>query len=351
MEGHGYYSEHSRPQQNAGAFGIPLIAPAIEAMHPPASGVPFLVADYGCAQGRSSLAPARAAIDAVRKRWGPDVPVTVVHTDLPGNDFNSLFTLVETAPDSYLRGEDNAFAYAAGVGFYEPIFPPGTVSLGWNAIAVHWLSRVPCPLEGQILSTRAMGATRAAWARQSQEDWQRFLDFRARELRPDGRLVVVASGAGEDGLTGAEGLLDMANAALQEMLAGGVLRAAEYERIALPTFYRRMEEFTAPFHPRCTSPRGEVLELESRARAVVRDPFAPQLQQGDVSGFAAEETGFLRAFSEPLFLAALEADRSPVERQQVTDDFYRRVQGRVAANPQAAVCNWQLLLFVIARTT
>src|SRR5262249_34579166 len=109
MEGHGYYNEHSRPQQGLASLGLPLLARAAEAV-PHAEG-PVVVADYGCAGGRNSIAPVRTAIERIRQSTSD--AVAVVHTDLPGNDFTALLELLATSPDSYLQGAENVFAFAA----------------------------------------------------------------------------------------------------------------------------------------------------------------------------------------------------------------------------------------------
>jgi hypothetical protein len=78
-------------------------------------------------------APPRAGIRWLRsappsaccaKRAGADRPISVVHTDLPGNDFSALFETVAADPDSYLGGDANIFPYAIGRSFYESLFPP-----------------------------------------------------------------------------------------------------------------------------------------------------------------------------------------------------------------------------------
>jgi hypothetical protein len=187
MKTRGYYNAHSAPQGSAVSFALPLAERAAAEVAPPEG--PAIVADYGVAQGRNSMIPMRALIDGLRRR-GYQGPVNVVHTDLPANDFSTLFETLEDSPDSYLAGAENVFAYAAGRSFYGRIFATGLVSLGWSAIAVHWLSSVPGPLEGHIWSSAATGATHEAFAARAREDWSDFLGHRTAELVPGGRLVV-----------------------------------------------------------------------------------------------------------------------------------------------------------------
>ena len=111
MEGKGFYNRHSRPQRGAVAFGLPLLDHAVGAVPLPDPGGVLQVADYGVAGGINSMEPMRTVIDGARRWSSEDLAVSVFHTDLPTNDFDTLFTLL-ASPDSYLQGTSNVFAYA-----------------------------------------------------------------------------------------------------------------------------------------------------------------------------------------------------------------------------------------------
>src|SRR5215207_4771238 len=92
MKGHGFYNEHSRSQQQADGLGLPLLERAVEEMTVLQGAEPaVVVADFGAAQGRNSLAPMRLAVEKIRRRTTSSSPIVVIHTDLPQNDFASLF--------------------------------------------------------------------------------------------------------------------------------------------------------------------------------------------------------------------------------------------------------------------
>ena len=90
MKGHGFYNEHSHPQQKADSLGLPLLERAVEEMTMPHGAELAAVADFGAAQGRNSLGPMRLAVEKLRRRTAISTPIVVVHTDLPQNDFGSL---------------------------------------------------------------------------------------------------------------------------------------------------------------------------------------------------------------------------------------------------------------------
>jgi SAM dependent carboxyl methyltransferase len=332
MEGGGYYNAHSRPQASASELGIPLLKRAAQQI--PLTAGTIGIADLGCAQGKNSLEPMRAAIAEVRTRSAAALAVT--HTDIPSNDFTALFELLAMSPDSYLRGERDVYAYAAGVSFYERIFPANTQLLGWNSIAVHWLSSVPCAIPNHIWSPYAQGAVREAFRARAADDWSNFLAARAAEFVAGGQIVVVASSANDQGFAGAEGLMNIANEELLAMVRRRSITGDRYDAMAIPTYYRTRAEFEAPFTADSS------FELLESTPTVLQDPFWPAYEQShDAQAFASSYATFFRAFSEPSLFGETQSS--------VADEFYHGVQQRIAADPAAAVCNWQLVLMRIKR--
>jgi hypothetical protein len=347
MKGRGFYNEHSRPQQKADSLGLPLLERAVGEMTVPRGAELATVADFGAAQGRNSLEPMRLAVERLRRRTSVSIPIVVVHTDLPQNDFGSLFALVEGSPESYLRSVDNAFTLAAGKSFYERIFPDGFLLLGWTAISVHWLSRVPCEIADHVYAQRAGRRVREAYAEQASEDWRRFLSHRARELRPGGELVVVAVTTDGTGSTGGESLMDLTNEPLLAMVEGGSIRPEEYRRMNMPAYHRTMEEFTEPLRSGALT---EDLTLKEAIRTEFPDQLWPEYEQtGDANAFAASYTEFMRAFTEAPLFAGLDADRTPADRERLTNEYFERMRSLIEANPERARWDWHVALLRVAK--
>jgi hypothetical protein len=346
MAGDGVYNRHSEPQHAAGDLGIEMLGRAAESV-PLKPGRPITIADYGASQGHNSLGPMQTAIRALRGRAAARVPISIVHTDLPSNDFGSLFTALEHDPQSYLRHSSDVFAFAAGRSFYEQIFPPASVTIGWSSITVHWLSAVPARIRNHIFTPLADPPERSELARRAADDWRRFLVHRSDELVPGGQLVIVGSGADEHGRSGAEALMQLANAVLGEMVAEGALRRAEYEQMVIPTYYRSRGEFTDVLGD--PSMAG-TLSLEECSEAALSDPLWASYQaSGDTGDFAIKATAFLRAFSEPSLFSVLAAQRPQEEVDQIADEFYVRIRDSIERRPQEAECAWRLILFRLAK--
>jgi hypothetical protein len=346
MEGQGFYNDHSRPQHAALDYALPMLTQAVAELTLPEPGQDLVVADFGAAEGRNSIEPMRTVIQAVRGRTPHRYPITIFHTDLPADDFSSLFKLVEESPESYLSGEDDVYAYAAGKSCYEQIFPADRLTLGYSAITVHWLSSAPCTIPGQIWSPRATGAVRTAFAQRAAEDWHSFLAARARELRSGGRLVILGGGGDAEGLGGGESLLDLANEVLQELVKEGVLSETDYAAMVIPTYYRTMDEFTSPLTAAGSTPDTAALELLDARPVKFPDPYWQAFQpRHDVHAYAGAAAAFTRAFTEPSLFGQLDANR----RQQLADTFYQRLQGRIEQQPERARCSWRVALLTIAK--
>ena len=143
MEGDGGYNRSSQVQAAGLSPAVSMLESAARTVPLPAGSQPIVIADYGSSQGLNSLLPLGAAVAILRGRIGATRAISVVHTDLPENDFSVLFQTLNTDPNSYLQHDRAVFASAVGRSFYEQVLPSESVTLGWSSWAVQWLSRVP----------------------------------------------------------------------------------------------------------------------------------------------------------------------------------------------------------------
>jgi hypothetical protein len=312
MEGQGAYNRHSSRQAGRGVLGIPYLEWAAETIMPNADGEPLMMADYGSSQGRNSLLPICAAINTLRRRFGMDRPIWVVHTDLPSNDFNTLFQTLNSDPNSYLRGQSNIFASCTASSFYESVLPPVQVDLGWCASAAHWLSRIPVYIRDHFCPPGISAEVREVYHAQAASDWLKFLALRALELRPTGRLVIVLPALGEDGCFGEEPIIDAANDCLEDMVTDGVLSQSERERMVVPGYCRSRAQLLAPFEETGTF-HGLTMEKCDISR-IAEDAWRSYLECGDAVRLATDRAKWFRAAFVPTLATALDPSRLPTDR-------------------------------------
>jgi len=331
MEGKGSYNRHSRIPAGGGALALPLLEEAVRKIELDDGNAPVVIADYGSSQGKNSLTPMRAAIRVLRERMDTDRPVFVFHIDQSTNDFNTLFEVLTTDPERYALDEPNLFSCAIGRSFYETVFPPGHVHLGWCSYAAVWLSRIPGPIPGHFVAHRSTGDVHAAFERQAAQDWEAFLSLRARELRSGGRLVVVLPGLDDEGESGFADLFDHANRALTEMVDAREIRAEERERMVLGTYPRRRCELLAPFRARG---QFQDLRLERCDLASLPDAaWADYKRDGNVEALVSKHALFFRSVFVPSLALSLAQAQDAARCRIFADHFENRLKQRLATQP------------------
>jgi len=321
MSGHGFYNRHSVLQAAAAAYGLETLRAAAGEVPLPETPQPLVAADFGCSQGQNSLQPMGDAVAAVRDRT--DAAVTVVHTDLPSNDFSEVFELLAHDARSYLRSHRDTYALAAGRSFYEEILPPGSVTLGWSSVTTHWLSTVPAPVPGHLAAQNSDDeGLRLLFADRAAADWQGFLSARAAELVPGGRLVMVEPCAHPDGHIGSEGLQQLMDQVLGEFVGSGRITSESAAAATLPMWMRTPDEYLDPVeaHP----------DLEVRSSQVIEGLKSPLWAQfetgGDGAAYAAASIGAMRAWSEAMIAEA-------IPEPATLDAYYERCRVLGAEDP------------------
>jgi SAM dependent carboxyl methyltransferase len=333
MEGGGVYNRDSQVQGSGSSPGLVLFERAAELAVLPATRQPIVIADYGCSEGRNSLAPIGTAIAQLRRRGGETRPISVVHNDVADNDWTVLFETLANDPHGYLRANADVFASAVGSSFYGQVLPSESVTLGWSAWSVQWLSRTPGPIPDQVQVAGSRDpAAHAAFANQSAQDWVDFLTSRANEMHPGGQLVVVTMALDANGEFGYDSLLADLYAAILEMVESGFIRTDEAQRMVIPTVGRSRADFLAPFADSGTFAGLTMEELEIFAgEDRIWNDFE---RDGDAQQFGARWAAFSRASVFPSLASALDGGTSDPRASAFIVQLESNLAARIATGPK-----------------
>jgi gibberellin A4 carboxyl methyltransferase len=331
MVGGGYYDDHSSFQADTAASVASLLQQAVAALTMPANG-DVTVADYGCSEGRNSMATVTSALGLLAARGAKGFGV--VHNDLPTNDWNTLSRNLSGA-ESYLAIYPQARALFAPRGFFETVTPSGSITLGTSGSAAHWLSRQPPDLDmpRSLYRSDAPPSELAKILKQAADDWQSFLTARAEELQPGAVLLVQmlgADGSANPVRVSASGLLRLMNECALQLVDAGDIPQEVYARYCFPVVPRTIADATAPVR----GPLADRLELLHCGLTDVPSPYQVALDQtGDITAFAKNYTAFTRAFSESSLREGL-FRYGNAGADTLADQFYEAMQTALTARPQ-----------------
>ena len=314
MKGSGYYSARTIGAKHAIETTLPLMLAALDSL----PDLPVLkLADYGAADGGTSQYMWSQLISSIRAS-GDNRPIEIIYTDLASNDFSTLFRTMQgmqgNSADAYQIQNDNVFVHGCGTGFHQQLMAPNTLSLGFSATAMHYVSEKPCQITDHVHMVGANIEEREKFTQQAARDWERILLGRAAELAKGGRFICMNFGIDEEGRylghTGGVNMFDRFKAHWAALRDAGVITADEFVKATFAQHYRTVEEFTAPFSDPSSAVSKAGLKLLSANTRLTPCPFRMTYDQseGKMSSaeFAATLIPTMRSWSETVFRTALE---------------------------------------------
>lgn len=339
---------------------IKFISPrAIESIKsiPVKVGDTFTIAEYGCADGGTSIPLMYACVKELRSSYGDELEVLINYEDKPESDFKSLFYFLQgllPAPRSYLTDFPNVFVSATGTNFYDQRFPSGFVNFGFCCLAAQWLSKRPCNLTRAVLHYRSeIQDERNEYSKQGEKDWERFLLMRARELSKGGRLAMIVpvndihcnstvtnNEKKKDFMTNNTLSLSPMYNALYKVWEGmandNIITENEVKEMTIPEYFRTREEITKPFVSDESPVRKAGLTLVS---VEIKDFLLPQTklfqQTGDAKLAARLMTEQTRAWSNSLFLSTLDdLSYSAEQKKDILNEYFYRFEEELLSSPE-----------------
>ncbi|RVW29966.1 Indole-3-acetate O-methyltransferase 1 [Vitis vinifera] len=184
--GEGSYANNSQAQARHARSMLHLLRETLDGVQLTSPEVPFTVVDLGCSSGSNTIFTIETIIKHMSKRYeeaGFKPPeFSAFFSDLPSNDFNTLFQLLPPIADpgvsmeEYLAAKGHRSYFAAAV----PDCVVDKQSTAYN--------------EGRVFIHGANEGTASAYKKQFQSDLSGFLRSRAQEMMSGGSMFLVCLG-------------------------------------------------------------------------------------------------------------------------------------------------------------
>ena len=293
-----------------------------------ADATSHVLIDYGAADGGTAVGLWNQVLDRLHANQ-PTAHLTLIGNDLPSND---NVALAENLALQIHRAAKPTVLVSAR-SFYEPSVAPDTVSFGFSATAMHWLSTSPGPLNTHthVLASNDAEALQRFTA-QAMQDWTHILELRSRELKVGGRLLTVNLSRDEQGRylghNGGEtrNVHDQLHQIWRGMTDEGLISEEQYRNGTVLNFYKSPEEFMAPLKDSGSAPYRNGLRLVDERTVYVKCPYRRRWNDdGDTATFAAGLMATIRSWSRHSFASAA--------GDAAADTVFERLQQRISDAP------------------
>ena len=356
MKGSGYYS-----QKTAGAKDA--IDSIQEMVNLSVSDLPttqFLrFADYGSADGGTSQEFWFRFIKKIREN-GDNRPIEILYTDLASNDFTTLFKtmqgLGEKRDFAYQKLFGNVFVHGCGTGFHQQLLSKETLSMGFSATAMHYVSEKPCNIQKHVHMVGANPQERKEFEDQAAKDWEAILLARAKELSVGGRFFCMNFGIDEQGRylgnTGGHSMFDKFNEHWLSHFKEGLITEEEYISATFAQHYRTVEEFCSPFNDKMSEVSKAGLKLLSCSTKLTKCPYRETYEKNirtmSKKEFADSLIPTTRSWSETVFRTAL-SNRCENESNEIIDSFYENYRAEVERDPDGHAMDYIHIIMEIEK--
>ncbi|GFP87513.1 indole-3-acetate o-methyltransferase 1 [Phtheirospermum japonicum] len=269
-KGEASYANNSQAQAQHARSMLHLLRETLDGVELRSPEIPFVVADLGCSCGSNTIYMVEVIIKHMAERYeaafGGAVPeFSAYFSDLPSNDFNTLFQLLPPFGEATLeeclasgRRHSHRSYFAAGVpgSFYRRLFAANTVDVFYSAFSLHWLSQVPDVVldkrsgaynKGRISIHGANECTVNAYKKQYQSDLAGFLGARSKEIKRGGSMFLVCLGRTCSDPTdqGGAGILFATHFqdAWDDLVQEGLITSEKRDIFNIPVYAASLDEF------------------------------------------------------------------------------------------------------------
>ncbi|CAN1236748.1 Salicylate carboxymethyltransferase [Linum grandiflorum] len=283
------------------------------------------IADLGCASGPNTFFTVSEFVKSVvriSRNLGRELPeeFQVFLNDLPGNDFNSIFTsLPKFKKELMVADELSIFINAAPGSFYERLFPTRSLHFVHSSYGLHWLSQVPDGLVELNKGNVSYGSNSPRgvfdlYLGQFRKDFAEFLRCRALELVSGGKMVLTFLGRKNDDTSRCCYSLDLISITLNQMASEGLINMERLGSFNVPMYMPSPMEVEAEVKKQ-SSFTINYLEVKQRSY----DPYEGEVDLPEtLKDSGSNVAKCVRAVLEPLLVRHFDL------RTQIVDEVFLR---------------------------
>ena len=317
----GTYNENSDPQLAIIHLMTPYISLGVDELDI-SSNTSLVITDFGSSHGKNSIIAMKIILKYLENAHKVHVSPLIIHNDLPTNDWTKLFQLL--AEDKTYKGVAN------GVSFYERCLPENSLSIGFTASSMHWLSKIPFHIANHCFHTFAEEHERKAYKSQAKLDFNTFIEHRSHELVSGGILVLSIPSFDDQGIDSMGNYFDTLY-----MCAQTFFTEQELANFTIPVYLRSLTEcIDHDLFDRCS------LKLIKAELNQLKVPTIELYHNGQLTfdQLAKIFTKVFQSTMEPLINHILHASgRSKQEIDEISKEFWIVYEDKLKERPSLVV--------------
>ena len=289
--------------------------------------------DYGAADGGTAK-NFWSTVLSKAKVSSPTSEFTLIGNDLPSNDNQALVNSL-----NYQHKVDkNINTYLCARSFYDQLSPSDSVSFGFSATAMHWLSRHLELKNHTHVQASSDHENFKNFRDQALADWELILMQRSNEIIKGGKFLAVnLSRDLNNNYLGNNGgkTLNVHNQIHEiwhELLEEKIIDSQEYEAGTVQNFYKSPDEFISPLINKQSNAYKSGLRLVKERTVYIECPYKNKwLENKDDKLFSSQLMETIRSWS-------LHSFKSAIKKTNVSDVdpvtlLFQRLQERIYKAP------------------
>jgi len=294
--------------------------------------------DYGAADGGTARDFWNALLTKAKILF-PRSELTLIGNDLPSNDNQALVNSL-----NYQYAIDkNINTYLCARSFYDQLSPTDSVSFGFSATAMHWLSRRLELKNHTHIQASSDNKNFNKFRDQALVDWELILMRRSTEIIKGGKFLAVNLSRDSNnyylGNNGGKTLNvhDQIHEIWYELLEEKIIDLEEYEAGTIQNFYKSPDEFIYPLINKESTVYKSGLRLVKERTVYIDCPYKERwLKNKDDKLFSSQLMETIRSWSMHSFKSAIK--KTNVSDLNPVDLLYQRLKERINKTPD----NWSL---------